>query len=544
MMRIRTLLVLSASALAATACNDDDPTTPDSDTGAADTDATADTADVGDTGRPDARLDADTAEDVQDDGPTRIDMGIFDTEPEDTTPDPDVVEPDPEPEPECGNGIRERGEICDGSEILAGVDCTSQGFIGGDIACTDSCVLNTDLCYDALCGDEIVSGDEECDGDIDAETTCESLGFAPGGEGVVLCGECAFDTSACENFICGNENLEDEFEACDGTVFGDESCRSLGFFDGDLDCADDCLEFDDAACVESVCGNGTVEGSEVCDGPGSVAEDCIDQSEIYIGGTLGCTEDCLAFVVDDCLLDAVEPEADTDSDGVTNDVDNCVEIANSNQLDFDANGVGNVCDEAVIFDVVDAENNLFLTTLAGEIPLLGPLDFELELTVEVATISVWFDDEGLMSSDIALTFADAAAEFDLSGLGLPIPGFESIAIDITALTIESVETAITPDTVTTYSSGDMGGPNDAWPMLVTGAAGTAGAAGTPINSEGTATTSTSDLSRFYNTYTLSVDEPTLALATISIDLVILPVDLEITGLAGEVVVGLAVDGEE
>jgi hypothetical protein len=198
----------------------------------------------------------------------------------------------------------------------------------------------------------------------------------------------------------------------------------------------------------------------------------------------------------------------------------------------------------VLFDVVDTENNAFLTSLGGEIPLLGPLDFEIDLTVDAATISVWFDDEGMMSSDVLLTFADAAAEFDLGGIGIPIPGFESIAIDVTGLTIESLESAVTPDTVATYSSGEMSGDNEAWEMLVTGSAGAAGAAGSPINSEGTATTSTSALSRFGGTYTLAVDEPDIALATISIDLIIIPVELQMTGLSGEVVVGLALDGEE
>ena len=534
----RLIIALSAGALLVIGCNDSNSGAPGGDAGSVN-----DARFGGDAGGSDAVLDIviDTGTDTETDGPTRVDLGGLDTGTEDAEPDRPL--PDPDPPTECGNGVRETGEICDGEQFLGGVDCSSQGSLGGEISCTDICTLNTDECYDSVCGDELVTGSEDCDGGVEEATDCAALEFAPGGEGSVLCGDgCAFDTSACLDAICGNENLEVGFEECDGAIFGDDSCRARGFFDGDLTCAEDCSATDDGSCVENVCGNGTVEGPEECDGPGSVALSCTDIDDIYIGGALGCADDCLTFGVDDCLLDEISPEADTDGDSVTDDVDNCIDDPNVNQLDYDADGIGNVCDEAVVFEVVlEVEGtNSFLTTLGGEIPLLGPVEFEIELSIEAATISVWFDDVGVMGADALLEFADAAAEIDLSGLGLPLPG---VAIDVTGLTIESLERIITPGSTDGYSTGEMGGPNEPWPMHVTGAAGAAGTGAGDIDSESSSTGSESHHSKRDETYALTIDEPGLGLATISIELIIIPLDLDMTGLAGTVVVARAAGDE-
>jgi hypothetical protein len=45
----------------------------------------------------------------------------------------------------CGNGVKESGESCDGSD-LAGQTCQSRGFGGGTLACTTSCTFNTSGC--------------------------------------------------------------------------------------------------------------------------------------------------------------------------------------------------------------------------------------------------------------------------------------------------------------------------------------------------------------------------------------------------------------
>jgi trypsin-like peptidase len=48
----------------------------------------------------------------------------------------------------CGNGVRESGENCDGSD-LAGQTCQSLGFGGGTLACTASCSFSTSGCTSA-----------------------------------------------------------------------------------------------------------------------------------------------------------------------------------------------------------------------------------------------------------------------------------------------------------------------------------------------------------------------------------------------------------
>jgi hypothetical protein len=37
-------------------------------------------------------------------------------------------------------------------------------------------------------------------------------------------------------------------------------------------------------------------------------------------------------------------EADTDGDGIIDDIDNCVEVANADQADSNMNGIGDACD--------------------------------------------------------------------------------------------------------------------------------------------------------------------------------------------------------
>ena len=51
----------------------------------------------------------------------------------------------------CGNGIKEGGEQCDGSD-LAGASCTSQGYTGGTLSCNSSCTFNASACTSAPSG--------------------------------------------------------------------------------------------------------------------------------------------------------------------------------------------------------------------------------------------------------------------------------------------------------------------------------------------------------------------------------------------------------
>jgi hypothetical protein len=85
-----------------------------------------------------------------------------------------------------------------------------------------------------LCGDDLISQGEECDGTELGGATCESLGFA---KGKLVCVQCHYDTTKCTD--CGNEVVDGK-EQCDGGDFNDRTCVSLGFTGGTLACNDDC----------------------------------------------------------------------------------------------------------------------------------------------------------------------------------------------------------------------------------------------------------------------------------------------------------------
>lgn len=78
--------------------------------------------------------------------------------------------------PTCGDGMIEGDEQCEGDD-LAGQDCASQGFAGGMLVCGADCMFDTAACVDMLCGDGIVQGDELCDGEDFGGATCETVGM-------------------------------------------------------------------------------------------------------------------------------------------------------------------------------------------------------------------------------------------------------------------------------------------------------------------------------------------------------------------------------
>jgi len=202
---------------------------------------------------------------------------------------------------ECGDGVIEGSESCDGSE-LGGATCESLGFDGGDLACGTDCGFDTSNCWDAQCGDGVANGNEECDDtDLDG-TTCADLGHT-GGD-LACDSTCSFDESGCVD-TCGDDTLDSDYEVCDGDDFGTATCETEGNFDGgDLGCSNDCQSIITTNCCNDQC---TTDGALSCNGNilqlcetqangclGFTETDCTDNDQVcdVIGGTPMCTDAC------------------------------------------------------------------------------------------------------------------------------------------------------------------------------------------------------------------------------------------------------------
>ncbi len=198
---------------------------------------------------------------------------------------------------ECGNGEAEPGEDCDAPD-MRGVRCEDLGlgFVGGSLGCDADCRFDVTNCLVEgggqmpVCGDGLASGFEDCDGTDLRQLHCADLVGFKGG--TLACDpDCRFDTSGCEPTVCG-DGVRDAGEECDGQDLGDSTCEGLGigFVGGQLGCDDTChLDFSGCT-VDAICGNGFAEGGEQCDGPDLRNQECWTIGFSY--GTLRCDDEC------------------------------------------------------------------------------------------------------------------------------------------------------------------------------------------------------------------------------------------------------------
>jgi hypothetical protein len=196
------------------------------------------------------------------------------------------------PPPECGNSVAEGDEDCDGPD-LAGMDCISQGFEGGELVCDADCGgFDTSGCFFFFCGNDTIQGDEVCDGANTGAATCQTEGFESGTLGCTV--NCrAFDTSTCGD--CNNGIIDGD-DVCDGIELDGETCTSLGFDSGPLGCLADCSGYDSAGC--GACGNGTIDGAETCEAADLDGETCLTLG--FDSGNLACNATCDAFNTAGC----------------------------------------------------------------------------------------------------------------------------------------------------------------------------------------------------------------------------------------------------
>ena len=97
--------------------------------------------------KPDVRL-PDKASPKLDKGPPPVDVKPWPDKPwpADVKLPADLKPPSPDQSKPCGNGKIDSGEQCDGTN-LGGVSCVTEGYVGGQAACSAACTLVTSGCY-------------------------------------------------------------------------------------------------------------------------------------------------------------------------------------------------------------------------------------------------------------------------------------------------------------------------------------------------------------------------------------------------------------
>jgi cysteine-rich repeat protein len=206
--------------------------------------------------------------------------------------DGDAGDGDGDGEPGDGDGDGDPDAVC-GDGVIAGAEQCDDGNTTDTDACTNACLI-------AACGDGIVySGVEECD-DGNPEDTDDC-------------------TNACEAPVCGDGIVHEGVEPCD---------------DGNDDETDGC----NSQCMPGVCGDGILHAGEACD-DGNVdnTDFCADCQPASCGdgyvhaGIEPCddgndltTDDCIACTPAACGDGHVQEGVETCDDANDDNSDDCV----------------------------------------------------------------------------------------------------------------------------------------------------------------------------------------------------------------------------
>ena len=232
-----------------------------------------------------------------------------------TVPEETATSADPTvPMFECGNGVLDPNEECDGVELDA-QSCDSFGFEGGTLLCSAQCSYDTSMCdAAAVCGDGLKVESEACDCGVGpcsaaqlGNVSCTALA-SPNGPmysgGVLACtaASCTLDVAGCT--YCG-DGTRNGLEPCEGVDLGGQSCTTQGFDSGNLSCAVDC-SFNTKGCNKITCGDGLCQGpvEDDCTCPADCPNNPNECSECECGGMGGplCGCDALCLVFGDCCF--------------------------------------------------------------------------------------------------------------------------------------------------------------------------------------------------------------------------------------------------
>ncbi len=162
----------------------------------------------------------------------------------------------------CGDGIVSASEVCDGKLARnEALECENTGDVVTDmskISCSCSTMNTKAACASKLltCGNELVDGNELCDGPMVPETlrVCPSDMVVKNNPVWHCADSClSIDVSLACEYPCGNGRLDDG-EVCDGTLIDDAAAAAKCDDDTTYDasratCQNTCKKVDLAACV-------------------------------------------------------------------------------------------------------------------------------------------------------------------------------------------------------------------------------------------------------------------------------------------------------
>jgi cysteine-rich repeat protein len=145
--------------------------------------------------------------------------------------------------------------LLDSCDSIAGLPCTVRGAAGTIEVGYDSTfavLLRCVVSPPATCGNGTLEPPEGCDdanatsGDGCSSTCQTEPGYV-----------CVGQPSVCSSgHVCG-DNLAEGPEVCDGTDLRGQSCLSLGFSGGTLQCATDCTNYNTSTCTSDCSASGT-----------------------------------------------------------------------------------------------------------------------------------------------------------------------------------------------------------------------------------------------------------------------------------------------
>lgn len=200
---------------------------------------------------------------------------------------------------ECGNGVVEVGETCDGDCPVTCDDanaCTVNRRVGTDETCTTECIIesriltcvNDDGCCPTGC---TASNDSDCN------AVCDNGMIEPG---ETCDGNCP--TSCDDGNACTERSLMGSAAAC--TAFCQLTSTITACIDGDGCCPPSCNASNDSDC-NAVCGNAVVEPGELCDSdcPALCDDNDVCTANALMGSAATCNAMCVYTAITACVDD-------------------------------------------------------------------------------------------------------------------------------------------------------------------------------------------------------------------------------------------------